>query len=603
MESITRSLPSDQLQPGEAAPEHGSDGSDADGIASGARPVTRDEPAMAALRTPRLPPLSDVPPSFLPRPASEAPPSISSRSMSSMPPSFIARPMTMPPLEAAIDEEELGPGDILVHSGEILRRSPEAEAPAPDPHVRVRGVPVHELPAAALTGHVGLFQRARGRDLLERPGEFYEWYKTRLNAGLWPFCRTFESPIGPSARISSEDGVSTEGLNFAAHDYLSLATHPAVHDAARRALRDFGTIAGGSPGLAGNTTLTRKLEEEVSKLTGMEHVLLFTSGWTAGFSAITALIRDHDHIVMDVYAHASLQQGAMSATRKIARFRHCDNDSARRQIRKARNLDPDGGILVITETLFSMDSDCARIADLQGICHEYGATLLVDCAHDLGALGPGGAGRLGIEKMIGKVDLLVGCFSKAFATSGGFLATHHEKVRLYVRGYGGPYLFSTGISPIQTGIARAALQISASAEGDSLRARLMENSILLRTELTARGHTCIGEPSALVPVLVGDEGIARIACALASERRILCNLVEYPAVAVQMSRFRLQLQPLHTREQVLAAVEVVDESIRTARQVAATLPRREMEHGTLPPPSMSIGTIPPPSMGPTSRQS
>ncbi|MEZ4310281.1 MAG: aminotransferase class I/II-fold pyridoxal phosphate-dependent enzyme [Polyangiaceae bacterium] len=241
------------------------------------------------------------------------------------------------------------------------------------------------------------------------------------------------------------------------------------------------------------------LEEEVSKLTGMEHVLLFTSGWTAGFSAITALIREHDHIVMDVYSHASLQQGAMSATRKIARFRHCDNESARRQIRKARNADPDGGILVITETLFSMDSDSPRISELQDICREYQATLLVDCAHDLGALGPGGAGRLGIENMIGKVDLLVGCFSKAFATNGGFLATHHEKVRLYVRGYGGPHLFSTGISPIQTAVARAALQVSASSEGDELRQRLMDNAALLRRELTARGHTCIGEPSALGP--------------------------------------------------------------------------------------------------------
>ncbi|MEZ4302030.1 MAG: aminotransferase class I/II-fold pyridoxal phosphate-dependent enzyme [Polyangiaceae bacterium] len=583
-----------QKQPAQSPEEaeRGTHGADSGQVVSQMRPIPHAEaprvPLLANLPPPMTgPPASVSPPSM--GPASRSPSSIAPSSMrapiSEIPPSYISRPMTMPPLAVPADEEEL---DVDLTTALRAGGSgfPEDLQPiAEEPDVRVRGVPVRDLPGAALSGHVGMFQRAKGRDLLERPAEFYEWYRTRVEAGLWPFCRRFESPIGPSARIRSEDGVLTEGLNFAAHDYLSLATHPAVHDAARRALRDFGTIAGGSPGLAGNTSLTRMLEEEVSKLTGMEHVLLFTSGWTAGFSAITALIREHDHIVMDVYSHASLQQGAMSATRKIARFRHCDNESARRQIRKARNADPDGGILVITETLFSMDSDSPRISELQDICREYQATLLVDCAHDLGALGPGGAGRLGIENMIGKVDLLVGCFSKAFATNGGFLATHHEKVRLYVRGYGGPHLFSTGISPIQTAVARAALQVSASSEGDELRQRLMDNAALLRRELTARGHTCIGEPSALVPVLVGDEGIARIACALSAERGIICNLVEYPAVAVRMSRFRLQLQPLHTREQVLLAARVVDDSIRAAQKCAACLPDRDpMIAMTMPPP-------------------
>lgn len=594
MDPLKKLPPLDQIRPGTAEDERG----DFTGIESHTRPVARGDEARTAPLAPRLPSLDDLPPpSFIPRTISDVPPSITTRSMSSAPPSFVARPMTMPPLEEQADEEELGDEELLATPAVA-----EAPAAAPVSEVRVRGALAADLPVAALTGHFGLFQRAKGRDLLQRPTEFYAWYKTRLDAGLWPFCRQFESQIGPAASIRAEDGVLTEGLNFAAHDYLSLATHPGVHEAARRALRDFGPIAGGSPVLAGNTSLSRLVEEEVSKLTGMEHVLLFTSGWTAGFGAITALIREHDHIVMDVYSHASLQQGAMSATRKIARFRHCDNESARRQIRKARNADPDGCILVITETLFSMDSDSTRIAELQAICREYDATLLVDCAHDLGALGPGGTGRLGIEKMVGKVDLLVGCFSKSFATGGGFLATHHEKVRLYVRAYGGPYLFSTGISPIQTGVALESLRISASAEGEGLRSRLMENAVLLRDELTARGQTCIGEPSALVPVLVGDEGVARIAYALAAERGILCNLVEYPAVAVGMARFRLQVQPLHTREQVKTAARVVDESIRAAQQAAATLPQREMEHGTMPPPSMQMGTIPPVSAAPTLRR-
>ncbi len=509
---------------------------------------------------PTEPPLSPPRPSAPPRGGfSEPPPPPSS--------ALISRPMTVPPLAAPPEQDDLDEEQLLT-----LPPPPLAHLLGlPDPSlagadVLVRGVPVRDLPEAALTGHAGLFVKGKGPDLLERPSEYYAWYQARSGAGLWPFSRRFEGPIGPQARTRSEDGALAEGLNFAAHDYLSLSAHPAVIEAAHRAIRDYGTIAGGSPILAGNTTLSRQLEEEVSRLTGMDHVLLFTSGWTAGFSAITALVRDHDHIVMDVYSHASLQQGAAAATKKIARFRHCDSVSAERQVRKAREADPEGGILVITETLFSMDSDSPRVADLQKVCDDYGATLLVDCAHDLGAMGVGGRGRLGLERMIGKVDLIIGCFSKTFATNGGFLAARSEKVRQYVRAFGGPHLFSTGLSPIQTSVALAALQVSASSEGDELRRRMMDAAVTLRTELTARGLTCLGEPSALVPVLVGEEDVGRVACALAFEQNLLCNLIEYPAVAVGMSRFRLQVQSLHTREQAITAARIVDECIAAARR-------------------------------------
>lgn len=492
-------------------------------------------------------------PSAPPRSATEPPPSSS----------LIPRPMTVPPLEAPPDQDDLDEEELLaLRPGHV----PHVGAELDTSGVRVRGVPVRDLPPAALGGHAGLFVKGKGPDLLQRPTEYYEWYTARSRAGLWPFSRRYEGPIGPLARTRSEDGMLAEGLNFAAHDYLSLSQHPAILEAAHKAITDYGTIAGGSPILAGNTSLSRQLEEEVSRLTGMDHVLLFTSGWTAGFSAITALVREYDHIVMDVYSHASLQQGAAAATRKIARFRHCDTASAERQIRKAREADPDGGILVITETLFSMDSDSPHVEALQDLCHQYGATLLVDCAHDLGAMGPGGRGRLGLEGMIGKVDLIIGCFSKTFATNGGFLAMREEKVRQYVRAFGGPHLFSTGLSPIQTAVALAALRVSASHEGEDLRRRMMDAAVTLRGELTGRGLTCLGEPSALVPVLVGEEDLSRVAVALAFEQNLICNLVEYPAVAVGLSRFRLQLQPLHTREQAITAARIVDESITAARR-------------------------------------
>lgn len=310
--------------------------------------------------------------------------------------------------------------------------------------------------------------------------------------------------------------------------------------------------------------MSRDLEEEVGKLLGLPHVLLFTTGWAAGFSAVTSLVREHDHVVMDVYSHASLQQGAMSATRKISRFRHCDNVSAERQIRKVRNADAEGGILVITETVFSMDSDSPRIAELQEICHRYDATLLVDCAHDLGAIGPGGAGRIGIEGLVGKVDLMCGCFSKSFATNGGFVAARDASVRQYVRAFGGPHLFSAAPTPVQIAVALTAMRVSSSPEGDQLRERMMAASMALREDLTGRGLECLGEPSALLPVYLGDDAVARVTSALCFERRLLCNLIEYPAVAVGMSRVRLQMQSRHTVDHAHTAARILHECLTEA---------------------------------------
>jgi 7-keto-8-aminopelargonate synthetase-like enzyme len=471
--------------------------------------------------------------------------------------------MTVPPHEAPPEEDDLDE-DELLH----LRppsTGPFVDLEVPEVEVRVRGVTIAQIPKAALSGHPGQFVNAKGPDLLARTAEYFEWYQARAAAGLWPYGRRYEGRIGAAARLRTEDGALAEGMNYAAHDYLSLAAHPAVKEAVHKALRDFGPLAGGASFLTGSTTLTRTLEEEVAALTGLDHVLLFTSGWGAGFSAITALVRDTDHVILDVYASAGLQQGAAAATPKISRFRHCDNASAERHIKKAREADAHAGILVVTETLFPMDSDGPNLAGLQEICSAHGATLLVDCAHDLGAMGPGGKGRLGAESMVGKVDLVVGCFSKTFATGGGFLAARHERVRQFVRAFGGPHSFSTGLSPVQTAIALASMRVSAGPEGDERRRRLMAAATSLRGELGKRGLSCLGEPSPLVPVMIGDEDVARIATSVVSDRGLLLNLAEYPSVPVGRARFRLQCQAQHTPEQASRAARILDETLRATR--------------------------------------
>jgi len=366
--------------------------------------------------------------------------------------------------------------------------------------------------------------------------------------------------------ISDEAGHSRPGVSLACQDYLGLTSHPAVRDAARNALDSLGPHSAGSPALAGNTRLSLKLEKQLGDALAYEHVVLFPTGWAAGYAGIAGLVRPDDHIVMDQLSHACLQQGAFAATRNVRRHPHLDVESVRSALREIRAGDSTNGIMVISEGLFSMDSDVPNVAALQEVCHEYGATFLLDVAHDFGSLGPQGGGSLAIQGMLGKVDLVMGSFSKTFSSNGGFVATRSSAVRQYLKFYGSPQTFSNALSPIQSAVVMEALKIVRSEEGEGLRQGLMRNVLTLRNELETRGIRCIGAPSAIVPALVGDEAVGRIAWAEAAEQGIHANLVEFPAVAVGAARFRMQLMPTHRREQLVRASDVVAEAISGARE-------------------------------------
>lgn len=423
------------------------------------------------------------------------------------------------------------------------------------------------LHTEVFTHHIGTFAQPAGPDLLRRTEAFYEWQDARRHLGLWPYSRSLEG--GPTAECvqRGERGEVTRGLNFGSQDYLSLSSHPAVLEAAHRAIREHGPHSAGTAMLGGNTAASLRLEAALGEALRMPHVALFPTGWGAGFGAITALVRPTDHVVIDVLAHACLQSGASAATGNIIRFRHLDNDSVRKRLSAIRAKDTGNGILVVTEGLFSMDSDIPGLEELQEICREWGATLLVDVAHDFGAMGPGGTGSIGEQGLLGKVDLVVGAFSKTFASNGGFVASSSPAVRQYVRMFGSPHLFSNGLSPVQAAVVEEALRIVRSEEGNALRARLARRTHLLRDELSERGLTCLGVPSAVVPVLVGETPVGRIAARGVIERGVFANLVEYPAVPVKSARFRMQVMAGHSPEQVRAAADAVAEAIEEARAV------------------------------------
>ncbi|HEX8274615.1 MAG TPA: aminotransferase class I/II-fold pyridoxal phosphate-dependent enzyme [Longimicrobiaceae bacterium] len=421
------------------------------------------------------------------------------------------------------------------------------------------------LSTELFTHHVGTYAQPTGPDLLARTEPYFAWQDARRELGLWPYSRSLDYAPTAECVVRNESGIASAGLNFSSQDYLGLASHPAIAEAAHRAIRDFGPHSAGSGMFVGNTAPSLRLEAALGEALEAPHVAIFSSGWGAGFATITGLVRPADHVVMDALAHACLQTGAAAATPNVHRFRHLDNEAVRRRLRDIRSRDTENAILVITEGLFSMDSDVPAIEELQAICREWGATLLVDMAHDFGALGPRGTGSIGVQGMLGKVDLVMGAFSKTFASNGGFLATRSPAVRQYVRVFGGPHIFSNAISPVQATVVREALDIVRSEEGDALRERLMFNVHTLRGLLAERGIHCLGEPSAVVPVPIGDTPTARIAGRMLAARHVFANLVEFPAVPLKGSRFRMQVMATHTAEQVREAAATVADTIEEAR--------------------------------------
>jgi 7-keto-8-aminopelargonate synthetase-like enzyme len=420
------------------------------------------------------------------------------------------------------------------------------------------------IPPAALTGSMRDFRVPGGADLLRRTEGFFKWQDLRRKNSLWPFSRATEDGPGTVCQAQDDSGNKMRGVNFASQDYLSLSSHPAVKSAAKETIDRCGVHSAGSPALVGNTSHSVALERKIADFLKMEEAVLYPTGWAAGFGIIKGLVRSADHVVMDMLSHSCLQEGAHAATANIHLFRHLDNEYCRNILTKIRSKDKENGILVVTEGLFSMDSDTPDLAALQRLCHEFNATLVVDVAHDLGCLGEDGRGHIGMQNMLGKTDLVMGSFSKTFASNGGFVACKSRAVKEYLRFYSAPATFSNALSPAQAATVLKAFEIVDSAEGRVLRAALKANVLNLRQELREADLDYYGDPSAIVCVKMGTEGLARLVSKQLVELGLIANLVEFPAVPKGAARIRMQVMANHSAQNIAQAVEV----LKTARQQA-----------------------------------
>jgi 7-keto-8-aminopelargonate synthetase-like enzyme len=439
------------------------------------------------------------------------------------------------------------------------------------------------IPPAALTGSMRDFRVPGGADLLGRTEGFFKWQNLRRLNGLWPFSRATEDGPDTVCWAQDDSGNKIHGVNFASQDYLSLSSHPAIKAAAIETIERCGVHSAGSPALVGNTSHSLVLERKIADFLKMEEVVLYPTGWAAGFGVIKGLVRSADHVVRDMLSHSCLQEGASAATDNIHLFRHLDNEYCRNILSKIRAKNTESGILVVTESLFSMDSDTPDLAALQALCHEFNATLVVDVAHDLGNLGQDGRGHIGMQNMLGKIDVVMGSFSKTFASNGGFVACKSRAVKEYLRFYSAPATFSNALSPVQAATILKAFEIVESIEGRVQRLALMANILTLRHHLREEGLEYYGDPSAIVCVKMGTEGLARLVSKHLPELGLVANLVEFPAVPKGAARIRMQVMARHTEKNIADAVqilktakaqaelefEIINQPAAPSRQVAA----------------------------------
>ncbi len=461
-----------------------------------------------------------------------------------------------------------------------LPPAPQSASPARPVALAVSAPVVGASPdadsALALTGSMRDFRELRGKDLIARVGNFYEWQRLRRSHGLWPYSKaTEQAPLAVTA-AQDDSGLRFSGLNFATQDYLGLSSDPEIKEVAKAVVDEYGVHSAGSSALAGNTKYSLRLEQTISEFLGLEHTVLYPTGWAAGYGVIKGLVRSNDHVVLDGLAHACLQEGAYSATSNVHLHGHLNVDSVRRHLKRIRAKDAENAILVVTESLFSMDSDSPNLRVMQELCREYGATLMVDVAHDLGAMGQSGRGFIGMQGMTGQIDIVMGSFSKTFASNGGFVACNSPAVKQYLKFYGCSATFSNALSPVQAATVTKAFEIVKSGKGEQLRLQLLKRVVQMRDALTAAGLSVIGDPSAIVPVLVGDEALARMVSRRLPELEVIANLVEYPAVAKGNARFRLQMMPTHTGENVMELVA------RLRAAVDLTLPEYEEYRASAP---------------------
>jgi len=385
-----------------------------------------------------------------------------------------------------------------------------------------------------------------------------DWINQELGnlkeAGLYNRIRTISSPQGAWLIV---DGKKV--LNFCSNNYLGLANHPKIVQAAIKATQEYGVGPAAVRTIAGTMDLHIQLEKKLASFKGVDSAITFQSGFNANIATIPALVGKEDVIFSDELNHASIIDGSRLSGAKIIRYRHCDPNDLEDKLKENRLLYPKA--MVITDGVFSMDGDIAPLDKIYEASKQYDTILMVDDAHGEGVLGRGGRGIVDHFQLHGKVDIELGTLSKAFGVVGGVVAGNSLVVE-WLNQRGRPFLFSSAMTVPDTAACIAAVDLL--EESTELVERLWGNARFFKQEMISLGFDIGVSATPITPIMLGEAPLAQEFSKELFEKGVFAMAIGYPTVPPGKARIRVMISATHEREDLekgIVAFEEVGKSL------------------------------------------
>ena len=361
--------------------------------------------------------------------------------------------------------------------------------------------------------------------------------------GLYRELREVDSPQGTHLMVEGK-----RLLNFSSNDYLGLANHATVKNAAREAIETQGAGSGSARLICGSLKVHQELEGALAEFKGTEAALTFSSGYATAIGTICALLEKTDVIIIDKLVHACLVDGAKLSGAKLRVFAHNDVNELEDILKWAREKKATR-ILIVTESVFSMDGDLAPVREIIELKERYGAWLMLDEAHATGLFGAHRRGLAEAFELADRVDIQMGTLGKALGSAGGYICGSRALVEFLIN-RARTFLFSTAPVPAAAAAARAAIGIVRSEKGEELRTRLWARVDQLKNGLIGGPWKLPIVQSPIIPLIIGDEQDAMNTAAHLRTAGILIPAVRYPTVARGQARLRLTASAAHTPEDI-----------------------------------------------------
>ncbi len=333
-------------------------------------------------------------------------------------------------------------------------------------------------------------------------------------------------------------------IMFGSNSYLGLNNHPRLKKAAKEAIDKYGVGAGSPPLFSGYYEMHMELEKELAQLKGTEDAIIFPSGYATNVGVLTAFLSSKDTVVLDRLAHASIIDGARMSGAKISTFKHNDLNSLERVLQQTKKINK-GDCLVAVEGVYSMDGDIAALDEIYKLTQQYNVKLMVDEAHATGVLGSTGKGSPEHFDLEGKIDIVMGTFSKSLGGLGGFVCSSKQVVS-YLRFFARSYFFAASPTPHQTAAHLEAVRVL--KEEPQWHKQLWENIHYTHSHLRELGFDLENTQTAITPITIGETKKMFETHIYLHNQSLFINPVPYPAVARKKDRLRISITALHTKE-------------------------------------------------------